>query len=53
MGGKRTSAAQCMRSGGPQVDAIARQHVIDRDALFETLKVRLRRWHESYNGKRY
>ncbi len=37
----------------PQSHAIARQHVIDGDALFETLEVRLWRWHESYNGKRY
>ena len=37
----------------PQFHAIARQHVIDGDALFETLEVGLWRWHESYNGKRY
>jgi hypothetical protein len=27
--------------------------LIDRDTLFETFEVRLRRWHESYNGRRY
>jgi hypothetical protein len=27
--------------------------MVDGDALFETLEVRLWRWHESYNGKRY
>ncbi len=53
MGGEWTAAAQSMRSNAPQSHAIARQHVIDGDALFETLEVRLWRWHESYNGKRY
>ena len=48
-----TAAVQSMRSNRPQFHAIARQHVIDGDALFETLEVRLWRWHESYNGKRY
>jgi hypothetical protein len=41
-----------MRSDAPQFDAITRQYVVDGDALFETLEVRLWRWHESYNGKR-
>ena len=53
MGGEWTGAAQSMRSHAPQFYAIARQHVIDGDALFETPEVRLWRWHESYNGKRY
>ena len=53
MGGEWTAAVQSMRPYAPQFHAIARQHVIDGDALFETLEVRLWRWHESYNGKRY
>ena len=53
MGGEWAAAVQSMRSHAPQFHAIARQHVIDGEALFETLEIRLWRWHESYKGKRY
>jgi hypothetical protein len=36
-----------MRSAGLQFHAIAWQHVIDRDALFDTPEVGLWRLHES------
>jgi len=36
-----------MRSAGPQFHAIASEHVIDPDALFDTPEVRWWRWHES------
>jgi hypothetical protein len=36
-----------MRADGPQFHAIARQHVIDRDALFETFEIRVWQWHEN------
>jgi hypothetical protein len=48
-----TAAVQSMRSNAPQLHFVARQHVIDGDALFETLEVCLWRWHKGYNGKRY
>ena len=41
MGGEWTGAAQSMRSRGPQFHAIARQHAIDGDALFDTPEVGL------------
>jgi hypothetical protein len=47
MGGEWTWAVQSMRSAGPQFHAIASEHVIDPDALFDTPEVRLWRWHES------
>src|SRR6202162_1939462 len=53
MGREWAGAAQSMRSNRPQLQAITCQHVVDGDALFETPEVRLWRWHESYNGKRY
>src|ERR1700693_111607 len=47
MGGKWTWAAQSVRSPGPQFHAIASEHGIDPDALFDTPEVHLWRWHES------
>src|SRR6516225_2270366 len=47
VGREWTGAAQSMRSNRPQSHTIACQHVIDGDALFETLEVRLG-WHASY-----
>jgi hypothetical protein len=47
MGGEWAWAAQRMRSTGPQFHAIASEHAIDRDALFDTPEVGLWRLHES------
>ena len=47
MGREWTGATQSMWSDGPQFHAIARQHAIDGDALFDTPEVRLGWWHES------
>src|SRR5450432_4868751 len=46
MGGERTWAAQSVRSHRPQFHAIARQHAIDGDALFDTPEVGWWQWHE-------
>src|SRR5713226_1315955 len=47
MGGEWTGAAPSVRPHRPQLHAIARQHAIDRDALFDTPEIRLWWWHES------
>src|SRR5260370_30972885 len=47
MGGEGTRTAQRMRSAGPEFHAIASEHILNGDALFDPPEVGLRRWHEA------